>query len=241
MIVVLLVPATPQIGDNASLRGGLSAPNDERPPTSRSQPRERGGLPAPSWWIATSLSPPRRGSRRRDSIVRGEARGLMIQHHQSDPDAIGGSLCALQALQQTRGSNGMSSKKNQAPSTHGPGVITEGAQPITLDSSVEPSTENQGRPDLQGQVRGKFSAELWREQVLEDESLASRQKLLLILMSVKFDYEGKGSFDKDFLTKKMEMTERTFIENLKHLEQKGWYKKSRHKHIIECVALKGRI
>jgi hypothetical protein len=135
----------------------------------------------------------------------------------------------------------MNPKKNQAPSTHGPSAITEGAQqPRTEDpSSEEPSSES-GRPGIAAQVDGEFNADLWREQVLSDQTLVASQKLILLVLSTAFDSQGHCETTHDWLAERTATGVRLIREYTPILEQLGWYSRKRKRYSMEYTALRGR-
>lgn len=135
----------------------------------------------------------------------------------------------------------MKRKKNQAPSTHGPGVLTEGAQKPRLEgaSIEEPPAEN-GRPSIAAQVEGKFNPDLWREQALEDDNIDGDQLFLLLLLAHKFDESGKCSLSNNLDELKFKFSRDLVVKNFILLESVGWFKSRKIESNTEYVALKGR-
>lgn len=134
----------------------------------------------------------------------------------------------------------MKRKKSQAPSTHGPGVLTEGAQKPRLEgSSIEqPPSMNKG-PSITAQVKDKFNPDLWREQALDDEGINAEQLFLLLLLSYKFDEQGKLLSSNGLDAMKVKFSKELTDKNFNLLESRGWFKSRNIDAHTEYVALRG--
>lgn len=118
--------------------------------------------------------------------------------------------------------------------------MMEGARrPSTEDpSSEEPSSEI-GRPGIAAQVEGKFSADLWREQAM-DQGMNADQIFFLLLLSYRFDIEGKCLLNNDLDEIKVKFSRKLALKTLALLESRGWFKSRVIESNTEYIALKGR-
>jgi hypothetical protein len=134
----------------------------------------------------------------------------------------------------------MKPKKNQAPSTHGSNAITEGAQLNDNKGASREKLPLSGESDAEAQIAQKFNADLWREQVIFDQTLISSQKLILLVLSYAFDEQGRCETTQEWIAERTATGVRLIREHTPMLEQLGWYSRKRKRYSMVYIALRGR-
>lgn len=89
-------------------------------------------------------------------------------------------------------------------------------------------------------VTGNFRADLWREQVCDADDLIASSKLILFVLGVRMDEEGKCLLTYEELSSTTTLSTVSIGRATTILEEKGWYKRSRKQYGYEYIALKGR-
>ena len=86
-----------------------------------------------------------------------------------------------------------------------------------------------------------FSAYLWREQVLADESLIASQKLILLTLAQPLEV-GKGECEvtQEWLAAATALSVRVIRGHLAALDLAGWYTRKRQQYGVLYTALRGR-
>jgi hypothetical protein len=142
--------------------------------------------------------------------------------------------------------NEMTEDKDQeklAPSAHGPGAVSEGASENPWEDQQHSSrlhASELGPPD--GRTDAEFSAELWRQQVIDDTTLIASQKLILLVLGHEFEEnEGTADLKHSWLALHTSLSIRIIAEHTTALDALGWYSRTRRSHSMLYEAKRGRV